>query len=270
MADVKWIKITTDIFDDEKILLIESLPEADSIIVIWFKLLCLAGKMNNSGVFLMNEKIAYTDKMLATIFRRKESTVQLALQTFENFGMIEIIDGVITIPNWNKHQSLDALEKKREYQKELMRKRRAEQKLLCKANCDTNSDANVSRLEEEREREEDKKENKSVRETTRALFQRLLPDYVFSDDLKSKMAEWITYKTERKEPYKEQGMKTLLRQVENNAMKYGDQAICNLIDDSMANGWKGIIFDRLKNQKQAKQLGYTETIKNRVSDVDNW
>ena len=38
-SDVKWIKITTDIFDDEKILLIESLPEADSIIVIWFKLL---------------------------------------------------------------------------------------------------------------------------------------------------------------------------------------------------------------------------------------
>ena len=44
MADVKWIKITTDIFDDEKILLIESLPDAYSIITVWFKLLCLAGK----------------------------------------------------------------------------------------------------------------------------------------------------------------------------------------------------------------------------------
>lgn len=255
MADVKWIKITTDIFDDEKILLIESLPEADSIIVIWFKLLCLAGKMNNSGVFMMNDKIAYTDKMLATIFRRKESTVQLALQTFENFGMVEIIDGVITIPNWNKHQSLDALEKKREYQKELMRKRRAEQKLLCKANCDTNSDANVSCLEGEEEREEDKKKNKSVRETTHTIFQRLLPDYVLSDLLAEKMTEWITYKTERKEQYKEQGMKSLLRQVENNAMKYGDQAVCNLIDECMANNLKGIIFDRLQNQKKPASSG---------------
>ena len=97
---VKWIKIVTDIFDDEKILLIESLPDADSIIVIWFKLLCLAGKQNNSGVFMMSNKIACTDKMLATIFRRKETTVQLALKTFEEFGMIEIVDGVITIPNW--------------------------------------------------------------------------------------------------------------------------------------------------------------------------
>ena len=49
MADVKWIKITTDIFDDEKILLIEGLPSSDEIIVIWFKLLILAGKQNNNG-----------------------------------------------------------------------------------------------------------------------------------------------------------------------------------------------------------------------------
>lgn len=159
MADVKWIKITTDIFDDEKILLIESLPEADSIIVIWFKLLCLAGKMNNSGVFMMNDKIPYTDKMLATIFRRKETTVQLALQTFENFGMIEIIDGVITIPNWGKHQNLDQLEKKRVSQREYMRQYRERQKLLsCNTNGKANSKANVSRPEEdiEEEKEEDK------------------------------------------------------------------------------------------------------------------
>ena len=130
MADVKWIKIVTDVFDDEKILLVESLPEADSIIVIWFKLLCLAGKQNNSGVFLMNDKIPYTDKMLATIFRRKESTVQLALRTFQDFGMIEIVDGVITIPNWEKHQNLQKLEMAREQTRKRVAKHRAGQKLL--------------------------------------------------------------------------------------------------------------------------------------------
>ncbi|MDR7856641.1 phage replisome organizer N-terminal domain-containing protein [Tissierella sp.] len=36
MVEVKWIKIVTDIFDDDKVLLIESMPEADGIIVIWF------------------------------------------------------------------------------------------------------------------------------------------------------------------------------------------------------------------------------------------
>jgi len=84
LADVKWIKICTDIFDDEKIILVESMPEADSIIVIWFKLLCMAGKQNNSGVFMMNDRIAYNDEMLATIFRRPINTVRLALKTLNS------------------------------------------------------------------------------------------------------------------------------------------------------------------------------------------
>ena len=130
MADVKWIKLTTDIFDDEKILMIEALPSADTIIVIWFKLLAFAGKSNNNGVFMMSNRIPYTEEMLAAIFRRDTNTVKLALKTFEQFGMIEIIDDVITIPNWDKHQSLDAYEKKKERDRRLQAERRARQKAL--------------------------------------------------------------------------------------------------------------------------------------------
>lgn len=159
MAEVKWIKITTDIFDDEKILLIESLPDSYAIITVWFKLLCLAGKQNNSGVFMLG-KIAYTDKMLATIFRMKESTVTMALQTFEQFGMIEIIDGVITIPNWNKHQTLDAYEKKKERDRLYQQERRANQKALIAQSSDSNatqsSDIAISEEDKEKERDKDK------------------------------------------------------------------------------------------------------------------
>lgn len=166
MGDVKWIKITTDIFDDEKILLIESLPDAYAIITVWFKLLCLAGKQNNSGVFMMGQ-IAYTDKMLATIFRMKEATVTMALQTFEQFGMVEIVDGVITIPNWGKHQSLEQIEARREYQREYQREYRKKQKLLA-AKGEGESlhkhlhEHNVNSLEGEEEGEGDKKEREII------------------------------------------------------------------------------------------------------------
>lgn len=136
MSDVKWIKITTDIFDDEKIILIERLPSADSVITIWFKLLVLAGKQNNNGVFLMNDKIAYTDEMLATIFRRDLSTVRFALKTFEEFDMIDIVDDVITIPNWNKHQTLDSYERKKERDRIYQAKRREKQRLIAKNSSD--------------------------------------------------------------------------------------------------------------------------------------
>ncbi|WP_193437155.1 phage replisome organizer N-terminal domain-containing protein, partial [Streptococcus suis] len=77
-SEIKWIKIVTDIFDDEKILLIESLPEADTIIVVWFKLLTLAGKQNYGGVLMMNDRVHYTDEMLSTLFRRPLNTVRAA------------------------------------------------------------------------------------------------------------------------------------------------------------------------------------------------
>ncbi|HHW80407.1 MAG TPA: hypothetical protein GX746_01720 [Bacteroidales bacterium] len=145
-------------------LFIEQLPEADSIIVIWFKLLTLAGKINNGGVLLFRDSIPYTDEMLSTIFRRPINTIRLALRTFEEFGMVEIINNAITIPNWSKHQSLDQLESKKEYMKEYMREYREKQKQLteCKVNSKTNSKANVSSLDKEEEREGDKEEDKDI------------------------------------------------------------------------------------------------------------
>ena len=156
MAEVKWIKIVTDVFDDEKILMIESMPEADSVIVIWFKLLCLAGKQNNSGVFLMG-RMPYTDEMFSTIFRRPLNTVRMALKTFEQFGMIEIVNDTVTIPNWGKHQSIDQIEAKNEYMRNYMKEYRAKQKLISegrKVNCKTNSKANVSLVDKSRKEKE--------------------------------------------------------------------------------------------------------------------
>lgn len=159
MASVKWIKITTDIFDDEKIMLIESLPDAYAIITVWFKLLCLAGKQNNSGVFMLG-RMPYTDKMLATIFRMKESTVTMALQTFESFGMVEIVDGVITIPNWEKHQSLDKLEQAKEKARQRVAKHREKQKLL--ADGSVTSNVTVTQSNADRIRDKDKDIDKEL------------------------------------------------------------------------------------------------------------
>ena len=166
MADVKWIKIATDIFADDKILLIESLPDSDSIIVIWFKLLCMAGKQNNCGVFMMNDRIAYTDEMLATIFRRNINTVRLALRTFEQYGMIEIVNNAITIPNWEKHQQLDALEKSRDATRKRVAKHRAKQKLLAGAKSQCNVTETVGNADREDKNREDKsREDKSISNT---------------------------------------------------------------------------------------------------------
>lgn len=113
--NVKWIKFSTDTFNDEKIRLIESLPECDTILIIWFKILALAGRTNAGGYLLFNSTIPYTDEMLATLFNRNIHTVRLAIQTFVNFGMIEIDEQqTMLISNWEKHQNVDGLERIKE------------------------------------------------------------------------------------------------------------------------------------------------------------
>lgn len=158
MAEIKWIKIATNIFDDEKLLLIENLPEADAIIVIWFKLLCMAGKQNNNGVFMLNDRIAYTEEMLATIFRKPLNVVRLALTTFEQYGMIEVIDNVITIPNWEKHQNVEKLETIKEQTRKRVAeyRKRQEEKLLELKNVTQNV---TLRNALEEDKEEDKNKN---------------------------------------------------------------------------------------------------------------
>ena len=110
MADVKWIKIVTNIFDNRKVRQIEAMPEGDSILVIWFKLICLAGTINDNGMIYLTPEIPYNDEMLAAQFGRPLNVVKLALKTFQAFGMIEVVDNFLCLPSWEKYQSAEKLE----------------------------------------------------------------------------------------------------------------------------------------------------------------
>jgi len=130
MAKVQWIKLSTDVFDNRKIKQIEAMPEGDAILVIWFKLLVLAGKTNDNGMVYFSEDIPYTDDMLSVEFGRPIQIVRLALQTFVKFGMIEVTDDVFMLTGWEKYQNIDGLERIREQNRERKRRQRARQKNL--------------------------------------------------------------------------------------------------------------------------------------------
>lgn len=131
MAEVKWIKILVDIFDDEAIKLIEQMPDGDTLLVIWFKLLAKAGKTNDGGLVYLKENIPYTDEILATVFNKPIATIRLAMQTFRNLGMVELTnEHQILITNWEKHQNIDGLAKVREQTRLRTQRSREKQKLL--------------------------------------------------------------------------------------------------------------------------------------------
>lgn len=73
--------------------------------------------------------------------------------------------------------------------------------------------------------------------------------YIYkNNNIYNKIIEWLNYKQERKEIYKETGLKSLLSQIENQIDIYGEEDIINLITECMANNYKGIIFDKLKKK----------------------
>lgn len=277
MAEVKWVKITTDMFDNRKIKHLRRLPDGNNIVLIWVMLLTMAGRCNAGGMVFLTENIAYTPKMLADELDFEENTVLLALKSLEQFGMICLDENCFRIANWEEYQNVEGMEKIREQTRKRVAAHRERQKRLA-GNATgnvtvTQGNATEEDKEEERELEEDKKKRErktAPRETTLALFKRLLPDYLLPPALQEKMAEWIAYKTERKEAYKETGMKSLLRKVENNQLTYGSDAVCSLIDDCMANNWAGIIFDKLKdNRNQPRKAGERNATNRAHTDEQN-
>lgn len=160
MAEAKWIKVVTDLFDDDEIKLIEAEKKGDSILIVWMKLLCLAGKQNNSGVFQIGGK-PMTAAQFAKLFRRPEALINTAFELFEAYGMIAYVNDTVTLPNWGKHQSTDSLQSKNEYMKNYMRDYREKQRKLSangkpdetnsKSNCKTNSKANVRKVDKEKD-----------------------------------------------------------------------------------------------------------------------
>ncbi len=163
MADVKWIKIAVDMFDNRKIKQIGSMPEGDSLLLMWVQLLCLAGNVNDGGFIYLTKEIPYTDEMLATQFNKPISTVRLALKTFEQFGMIEIINNMIFLSSWEKYQSTDRLATIREKDRERKRRKREAEKLLPQNSTEIpRTSMDVPRIDIEGDIDIDKDKNKSI------------------------------------------------------------------------------------------------------------
>lgn len=163
MADVKWIKIAVDMFDNRKIKQIGSMPEGDSLLLMWVQLLCLAGNVNDGGFIYLTKEIPYTDEMLATQFNKPISTVRLALKTFEQFGMIEIINNMIFLSSWEKYQSIDRLTAIREKDRERKRRKREAEKLLPQNSTEIpRTSMDVPRIDIEGDIDIDKDKNKSI------------------------------------------------------------------------------------------------------------
>lgn len=130
MAEVKWIKLTTDMFDNRKIKYLRRLPDGNSIVLIWVMLLTMAGRCNAGGMIFLTENIPYTPKMLADELGFEENTVKLALGALESCDMVVMNRGHFTVSGWDEYQNIEGMDKIREQNRIRQAKYKEKQKAL--------------------------------------------------------------------------------------------------------------------------------------------
>ena len=112
----------------------------------------------------------------------------------------------------------------------------------------TGSKPEANRKQEETVREKEKEKEKEL-EKEKESYSPPTPspgETGFGKELQSALDEWLAYKRERREPYRQTGLQSLVSEIRNNAARYGETAVAELIRYCMACNWRGIIFDRLK------------------------
>jgi predicted phage replisome organizer len=128
MSDIRWIKVTVDMFEDNKIEFIRSLPDGDAIIVTWIQMLSIAGQSNMGGYLMVSEDIPYSEQLLSNKLRRQPVFLQFALETLTRLKMIDIEDGPFHITKWEKHQNVEGMEKVRIQTNDRVKKHRLKEK----------------------------------------------------------------------------------------------------------------------------------------------
>ena len=230
MAEVKWIKLKVDMFDDEKIKIIQSMPEGDSLLIIWIRLVTLAGKTNDGGYIYIADNMPYTDEMLSVIFNKPLNTIRLALNTFSKLGMIDNDVKGIYLLNFEKHQSLDKLAEIREQTRQRVAKHREKKKqvYLEEPNKDvtlhvTQSNATDIDKELDKDKELDIDKNKEKK-------------YFENENINSIFIEFIEVRKKLKAVNSERAINTLI----NKLNKYPDDIKYQMIEKSVVNSWKDV------------------------------
>ena len=100
-----WFKVVARIYEDPKMLYIETLPDWQAIQNIWTRLLALAAQCNDRGYVHITPQVPYGDVGLARVLHADVSTLRLALNEFVKLEMIRLCDDRrILLVNFEKHQ----------------------------------------------------------------------------------------------------------------------------------------------------------------------
>lgn len=128
MSEIKWVKITTDMFDNRKIKHLRKQKRGSDLVLFWVMLLTMAGRCNAGGKIFLTEEIPYDQDMLTAETGFPKTIIKEALSLFKKLGMIELDGDYIVIPGWEEYQNIAGMDLIREQNRKRKQRQREKDK----------------------------------------------------------------------------------------------------------------------------------------------
>ena len=233
-----YIQLNVNFFEDERIDWLCEQENGYTYVVLYLKL-CLK-TANNNGILTRQVGdmiIPYNISKIAEITKINVDIVRVALELYKKIGLIYEADEnnnfmrLPEVPAMVGYTTQYAISKANQREKKKL--------ALLVDNVSDNVLDNVS--------QELRVKSKELRVKSIDIEKDI---YIskYGDYLKKSIEDWLSYKKERREAYKPTGLKSLYTQIDKQAKIYGEKAVADLITLSMSNGWRGIIWDKLKEK----------------------
>lgn len=246
MAERKyyWLKLHDDFFSSKRIKKLRKLAGGDTYTIIYLKIQLMA--MQNDGIIKWTGLEDDFASELALDLDESPENVAVTLQFLLSCGLAETEDSVSFFFPWAlENTGSEGSSAKR------MREMRARQALEPASQCDApvtpalRDRYTEKEIEREKEKELEKEVVPPAARTATAIAEEAMVSW--SEDLRQAVMDWLAYKKEKRQPYKEVGLKTLLSQIRKAADQYGEAPTIDVIRNSMASGYQGITLDRLSS-----------------------
>lgn len=236
MSGVKWIRLKTNISLDAKFKQIDTMPDADAIECIWFKLIRFSGRLINGGIFLINDKMAYSEQMLSKEFNRPAELIRKAMNTFYRLRMIDIEYEESSLENPMPESTMPPEKSKPKKES--------------------------THFVKQRTNEQNFKAIISNNETFSAISS--------NNDLYNIALTWMQYKDGKLPKTQnhydsELSMTRLLNQMIRYADKYGIPAVGIAIDSAIASNYMGIVWNRMDDFKKSAELNSANSSNDKFS-----
>lgn len=236
-----YMQLKEDFFEGEDMKLLESMENGYLYSNILLKMYLLSLKAK--GRLYYKDMIPYSPKMIATLTGHNLDVVNSALEKFTYLGLIEVLDnGAIymnDIEQFIGKKSTEALRKSN------YRARINKEKKDLLGQCPTNVplyilNYNLYII------------NKDILEDKLSI----LLQANFSEKVNLKIIDWLVYKKEKRQTYKEMGFKQFVSKLENELKEHTEEEFINAINTSMSKNYQGYFYEKNYTQqnKQDKKV----------------